>query len=173
MCVFVFSSMTVLGVHFRTAVWSLFHLLIFCKKKKNIYIYNWSHAMVSLCECLWVFDRGRKRFYEIKWPPLSNSMSNSESLSFISVINVRRQPFGCSLSKIEKLFTLPKIGIVESNWTVCSDRKAGWRKGKDALSDKGCANIWSLDLVWSVWIILPLCCVENLADLSHLAYLSN
>lgn len=59
-----------------------------------------------------MLDRGRKRFYEIKRPPLSNSMSNSEPLSLIGVINARRQPFGCSLSKAEKLFTSPKIRIV-------------------------------------------------------------
>lgn len=39
-------------------------------------------------------------------------MSNSEPLSLICVINACRQPFGCSLSKAEKLFTFLKIAFM-------------------------------------------------------------
>lgn len=55
--------------------------------------------MVTPCVCV---THREEEIYEIKWPSL-------EPLSLICVINACRQPFGCLLSKAQKLFTLPKI----------------------------------------------------------------
>lgn len=121
--------------------------------------------MVSLCVC--VRQKGGE-MYEIKWPSLRGNMSNPEPLR---MINACRQPFGCTLSKVEKLFTSSKIIFMafllhtatEHSWEW--QEKAGEGKARILYVTKAVSNIWSLDLVCSVCNAALMACWK-MADIS-------